>query len=480
MKRRSVNLALLFALFATITPATAQVANQMQSMFNSLGSQSNFTAPGEMNGTLEGGLSGGSIVIRNRNMTPSLFSFNPPVFGAGCGGLDLFGGSFSMISKQQMTAYMRQIASNAATYAFDLGLKALCPLCASDMQKLQEWTQAHNLSNMSSCQVAEAAVDKTGLTGWSAQRQSDALARQNSSKSDDAAKANQGPGNSSPSQDLAQANPDLAKKIFSGNIVWRAIKEANLDGQFAGGNTELMQDLMSITGTVIVCQPGLGNCNAPSLDTSNRPGQLQTTSVEHTLDMSDLVMGTSNGSSVILLKCDDTADCFNPQPTTTTDFKGFAQRLREEFLGGADGDPSVAIGGLIEKIHDQTGALTASDISYLNAFGEFGSRVRNLAIQSPSAARLFVERFADTVAAEYVYNLERDLIQAATSAVAKSHTDYGGTGVQLLRTAWVRLDADYAKVAKPPAIAEAELSYYTQVMNTMGSNTLAASISRVK
>jgi len=458
---------------------SAQVSNQMEDMFRNLGSVSNYTAPGELNGTLEGGISGGSLVIRNRNMSPSLFNFSPPHFGAGCGGLDLFGGAFSMISKEQMTAYLRQIAAGAATYAFDLGLKALCPMCASDMQKLQEWTQAHNLSNMSSCQIAEAAIDRTGLKGYADQRYSEWLAAQNGGKSDDSANSNQGPGKNSTTMDLATSNPALAQQIIPGNTVFRAMKAGTVDAQFAGGNDQLIQDIMSLTGTIIVCQPNTGACKPATLDTSNRPGQLNTTTVEHTAELSDLVFGTTGGSTVTLLVCDDTSDCFNPQPKVQSDFKGFAQRLRNEFLGDADGDPSAVVGGLIGKIHDQTAALSTTDISYLNAFGQFGGMVRNLAVYSPSAARLFVQQFSDTVASQYVYNLARDMLEAAATAAAKSPTDYNGNGLKLVKEARTRLDADYAKLAGSPVIAAGMLAYYTQTMNSMAPVAFSPTMSRV-
>ncbi len=53
----------------------------------------------------------------------------PPSFSAGCGGIDLFGGSFSFINMNQFVDLMRAVASNAAGYAFQLAINAMCPDC---------------------------------------------------------------------------------------------------------------------------------------------------------------------------------------------------------------------------------------------------------------------------------------------------------------------------------------------------------------
>ncbi|MDN4704685.1 conjugal transfer protein TraH [Vibrio parahaemolyticus] len=43
----------------------------------------------------------------------NLVSFTPPSWKAGCGGVDMFGGSFSFINAEQLVTMMRAVAANA-------------------------------------------------------------------------------------------------------------------------------------------------------------------------------------------------------------------------------------------------------------------------------------------------------------------------------------------------------------------------------
>ena len=91
-------------LFFVLVPATRAadppgmgIGNQMTNMFDTM---LNHTAPTAHLGQRRGVLTGGSVNARNRIMNESLWHFVPPSFDAGCGGIDLFAGSFSFISAE--------------------------------------------------------------------------------------------------------------------------------------------------------------------------------------------------------------------------------------------------------------------------------------------------------------------------------------------------------------------------------------------
>ena len=77
-----------------------------------------------------------------------------PSFNAGCGGIDLFAGSFSFISAEQFQNLLRAIAANAAGYAFEVALGAMCKECLETMETLQKKIQALNQGFANSCQLA--------------------------------------------------------------------------------------------------------------------------------------------------------------------------------------------------------------------------------------------------------------------------------------------------------------------------------------
>ena len=128
-------------------------------MSNLFDTMLNYTAPTAHLGQRRGVLTGGSVNARNRIMNESLWHFVPPSFNAGCGGIDLFAGSFSFISAEQFQTLLRAIAANAAGYAFEVALGAMCKECLETMETLQKKIQALNQGFANSCQLAKGLVN---------------------------------------------------------------------------------------------------------------------------------------------------------------------------------------------------------------------------------------------------------------------------------------------------------------------------------
>ena len=78
--------------FITAMPARADLQGEMNLFFDSL---ANTTDPTITSTARRGVIAGGNVQIRNRIVDTNLVTFTPPSFQAGCGGVDLFGGSFS-------------------------------------------------------------------------------------------------------------------------------------------------------------------------------------------------------------------------------------------------------------------------------------------------------------------------------------------------------------------------------------------------
>jgi hypothetical protein len=137
-------------------PGRSASASRWTSLFNTL---LNHTAPTAHLGQRRGVVTGGSLNARNRIMNESLWHFVPPSFSAGCGGIDLFAGSFSFISAEQFQNLLRAIAANAAGYAFEVALGAMCKECLETMETLQKKIQALNQGFANSCQLAKGLVN---------------------------------------------------------------------------------------------------------------------------------------------------------------------------------------------------------------------------------------------------------------------------------------------------------------------------------
>lgn len=93
--------------------------SEMDRLFNEM---SNTTLPGVHESQRRGVFTGGRYTVKSRIYEQNLVSFTPPSWKAGCGGVDMFGGSFSFINAEQLVTMMRAVAANAKGYAFQLAL----------------------------------------------------------------------------------------------------------------------------------------------------------------------------------------------------------------------------------------------------------------------------------------------------------------------------------------------------------------------
>jgi conjugative transfer pilus assembly protein TraH len=110
-------LAALFLAGIAATPVRADLQGEMNQFFDSL---ANTTDPTVTSTARRGVIAGGGAQFRNRIVDTNLVTFTPPSFQGGCGGVDLFGGSFSYVSGDQIVPLLKAIASNAVGYAFQI------------------------------------------------------------------------------------------------------------------------------------------------------------------------------------------------------------------------------------------------------------------------------------------------------------------------------------------------------------------------
>lgn len=134
--------------------ASAGVLGDMTQMF-----MSNSTAAGTLSTRDRVGAFGGSFEMRAPVTNVNLVSFDRPRFDAGCGGVDLYGGSFSFINSQQLIQVFRAVAANAVGLAFKAAIKAISPSLDSLLTEFQTLLQNMNNLGKNSCMMAHAIVD---------------------------------------------------------------------------------------------------------------------------------------------------------------------------------------------------------------------------------------------------------------------------------------------------------------------------------
>jgi len=133
--------------------APAGIMSDLQSTF-----MSNSSSPGVMSGRNMNGIFGGSMVLSTPLKQANIVAFDPPRLNAGCGGVDLMLGSFSMINSQQLIAVFRAVASNAAALAFKAAIHTISPGLDQLITEFQSLLQNMNNLAKNSCAMAHTLL----------------------------------------------------------------------------------------------------------------------------------------------------------------------------------------------------------------------------------------------------------------------------------------------------------------------------------
>lgn len=244
----------LVAFMLPIGGAKADIASDLDNFWGSLSGTSNLTGATAFEGQAAGYYTLGNLRARAQSRSSSLTSFSLPSVEAGCGGIDLFAGSFSIISADEIVQLSRAIASNAVGFAFDLALETVSPVISETMKNLRAQLQELNLNNINSCEAAKGIVSAV----WPKQAfaRDKICAELGSSKgifSDYASSRHECGRDGGRQQANAAADPNeintFPDKI---NIAWELSRGKNFaSADWLKSDKELAEFVMTMTGTVI-------------------------------------------------------------------------------------------------------------------------------------------------------------------------------------------------------------------------------------
>lgn len=405
-KRIRTGMATALATILFLAPtAQADLRGALQGM---VGDSVQVNSPGSISTARRGGFYGGSVYVRGRVMNVNVINFTPPSFAAGCGGIDLFGGSFSMINKEQFIALLRSVAQNAAGYAFHLALKNICEQCSTIITGLQRAIQEMNQFTGNSCQLAKGIVN----SGVQALELSDIKGIQGETIQtgfNDAWEAFWGSLNTSIDA-LTAPNPDGSSTYqdkFEVNVVWSAMQESGMAGWTAAGDRQLLEAIMSLTGTVIL--------SGPENDSSGNPSRNVTPIIPGTrLGLRDVLKG---GGTVPILRCEDSVKCLRIT-TTTQNIEGLEDLVYSLIGGTGPADTSSVLYRLING----TGTV-ADGQAAVGRLGVYGTMVLKIAEASPpgnTAAYELFNQIKDYIALELLTLFILDVTAAVDQAVASN------------------------------------------------------------
>jgi conjugative transfer pilus assembly protein TraH len=252
--RRNIAITLVCSTLAS--PAVANVSQSMQDWFNDIGAYGNVTGADAYRGQTMNFYTGGSLYMRTPVRNYQLASISPPSFRAGCGGIDLFAGSFSFINKEQFVALLRNIGNNAIGAAFNMALCSMSPDLCDLLKYLQDQASKMNNLNINSCQAAEGIVTAAGsmLTDKTQEKEGKTAGASLNIFGDVFESWDEWKKSSATAKSIRTAAKNSSqgyRELFEpGNVVWRSLSRV------AGVTDETKELLMSLTGTIIVTPPG--------------------------------------------------------------------------------------------------------------------------------------------------------------------------------------------------------------------------------
>ena len=301
VKRAGAALAALLAaaLVWSAVPAHADVLSEMQSFWQ--GTVTNVTGPTAFDGQASGHWTLGNLYMRAPVRSEQIATVNLPSFRAGCGGIDAFAGAFSFIDSDQLVAFARSVAQNAAGFAFELALETISPVIAETMSKLRALAQWVNAQNLNSCETAQALVG----AAWSKNDRASAAicAAIGTSQGifSDYAAAKHGCGaDGKRNSTLASASGEVAEQVpVNVNYAWKAVRASS----FLSGDTDLAEFAMAVTGTMIVTAPTSdGDASGPRIRI------LEPLALDRRI--TEVLM--EGGGDLPVYRCDETSRCLNP------------------------------------------------------------------------------------------------------------------------------------------------------------------------
>ena len=426
MKLKPIIIAALIA-SSPMAISAGGLQSQLDGVF---GQMTNVTPPGVYESQRRGVLSGGRLTVKSKIYDEAIVGFTPPSWKAGCGGVDLFGGSFSFINAEQLVQLLRAVAANAKGYAFQLALDNVFPDASKHIESFQKKIQAMNQHLGNSCQLAQGLVNDL-TSGMDLKNKTDAsLTSTVTGLFDDIFSAKQETGGSTATKSLKDNAPQQYKKL-TGNILWKELKRNATASWFKYGDSSLTEAIMSITGTVIVG-------DMVNDETGNSSGDENTNPIivvnGNQITLNDLI----EGGTVDSYYCVDSEQCYEVKTRKIT-LTGMRDQIRNILKGRAGISQ-----GVIAKYSTNQGTLTPDEMAFTaNLPAGMGGIIRNLAILSPDSAAIFVDEAASAIALSISVNLAENFFRAATISLTSSRASNLKQALDMLSDSRKTLRSEY-------------------------------------
>lgn len=391
----------------------------------------NVTQAGVVQGAALNAVTAGGFVFKSPRKEFHPVSIRPPSLKAGCGGIDLFLGAFSIPSREEFVSFLRSVGTALPGLAFQLALQTMAPDLNEMVGRYSDLIRSYTNRYTDSCSAAQALLEHTGAAEQlqrAVHTATNAL-RSNGTVSDQSEADRRVRSDGAQAIASAPTVQDAAGTFFDApelNLTWALLSGGTFVGlgESARG---LKETMMTLVGTTVFRQTGSG-ADAVLNEVPYAP-----------VDLVPALLGEVAAGNLDGLACDETKRCLNPKRVALTDID-LTARLSE------------AAKHYLDAVAKRNPALVSDDELLL--LGGLSSvpliRVLNLATLSrydgiaADLVRVYVQAAAYEMLTRAVETLARDArVALATSAargLSKVHVDH----VQRLEARLNRIDAQLA------------------------------------
>ncbi|RYG89905.1 hypothetical protein EU803_14880 [Loktanella sp. IMCC34160] len=362
--------ALCASVSLTASALQADVGSDLRDFWENSGGGVNVTRPLTYEGQRAGFVSLGSVQVRTRTRNTQLAHIQLPSVRAGCGGIDIFGGSFSFLSREELIQLMEAIMQNAAGFAFELALESMSPAVQETVAKLRDLAQQVNAMNINSCEAGQVlAASLWPAMDGASQHICTVMGSYQGLFADHIASRHSCNTGGRRNETLAQANEEMREQVpININYAWEAIRK----NPFLASDQNLAEFFMTLTGTIITTAPASDN-EGP-----------QHNPIPPRAASEDMVQALVEGGTVQIQRCDDDK-CLNPTLSTVVIPQNAALINKV----------ATTIGGMKDAL--QNGDATMSDEA-VALLGMTSVPVLDMLVTGMSYQHVFVESEIDAMA----------------------------------------------------------------------------------
>lgn len=458
----ALKLSITTALLMASTNSFAGLDDQMRDAFGVL---INTTNPNSYDTARRGGISGGSLFMKAPTKRTNVMSATAPSFSAGCGGIDIYGGSFSFISADEFIETFQAIGANALGYGVKLALQSACPTCEQVMTSLEKTAQFINSMNVDSCTAAQGIVNAGVDFATTAQADTEAKTYGvNTGQWDDLNEAWSWASEAgmSATKTLETHNPAIVAENITINTTWKAMKEGQVANVF-GGDDEFLELLMTMIGTVVVKNPSSDNESDPKPIVYEGRG----------IKLVDLI----NGGSIKVYSCDtkEKNGCLNAPlaPSKTVTITGLKEMVHEALLG-TDGLISAY------QTDSEWSAAAKQTLNFPTLIGQFCTqKIRQSAIAGTveTLGTYVAEICAERMALELAYVQVNGYLQTTQAALKNLNTKGGQESAKkeaerILKESRERYAKEFKELEASASYQDIKSKLDTMLYTDMGSETL--------